>query len=226
LRLPARPYDTARVLYRTVNSEGHVMYQQNFYSVPWQRIGELLPVRITEKELIVYGPDVREIARHELYPSGITGEKHNLPEHAPGRDHHQKYELLKERFAEFGASGVLFFDELIRTRRCGKNEAARVLGLLATYHRDDLVRALERAVRYRAYSWSAVERILAAQARPRSVWESLEAEAQEQLDALFRQSPLSVRSTAEYQPLLEETAHGDETEDDQDNPDEGDDPTA
>jgi hypothetical protein len=78
LRLPARPYDTARVLYRTVNSEGHVIYQQNFYSVPWQRIGELLPVRITEKQLIVYGPDVREIARHELYPSGISGEKRSV----------------------------------------------------------------------------------------------------------------------------------------------------
>jgi hypothetical protein len=230
LSLPARPYDTAQVLYRTVNSEGHVMYRQNFYSVPWQRIGELLPLRITEKELIVYGPDVREIARHELYASGIAGEKRSLPEHAPGRDHQQKYELLKERFAEFGPAGVAFFDELIRTRRCGKNEAARVLGLLATYHRDDLARALDRAVRYRAYSWSAVERILAAQARPRSVWESLEAEAQEQLDEIFRQSPLSVRSTAEYQALLEETAPGDETEDenndDKDNDDEGDDPAA
>ena len=42
--------------------------KQNFYSAPWQRIGELLPVRITEKELIVYGPDVKEIARHELCP--------------------------------------------------------------------------------------------------------------------------------------------------------------
>jgi hypothetical protein len=117
-----------------------------------------------------------------------------------------------------------------RTRRCGKNEAARVLGLLATYHRDDLARALERAVRYRAYSWSAVERILAVQARPRSVWESLEAEAQEQLDEIFRQSPLSVRSTAEYQALLEETAPGYETDDDKDddkdNDDEGDDPAA
>ena len=224
LSLPARAYDTAQVFYRTVNSEGHVAYLQNFYSVPWQRIGELLPVRITEKELIVYGPDVREIARHELYPSGITGEKHTLPEHVPARDHQQKYELLKERFAEFGPDGVLFFDELIRTHRRGKSDAARVLGLLATYHRDDLKQALARAVRYRAYSWSAVERILAAQARPRSVWESLEAEAQEQLDEIFRQSPLSVRSTAEYQSLLEETTHGDETEDDQDNPDEGDDP--
>jgi hypothetical protein len=73
LSLPARAYDTAQVLYRTVNSEGHVMYRQNFYSVPWQRIGELLPLRITEKELIIYGPDVREIARHELCASGIAG---------------------------------------------------------------------------------------------------------------------------------------------------------
>ena len=110
-----------------MDPEGHVAYLQNFYSVPWQRIGELLPVRVTEKELIVYGPDVKEIARHELYPSGITGEKRSLPEHSPGRDHQQKHELLKQRFAEFGPDGVLFFDELLRTRRRGKDEAARVL---------------------------------------------------------------------------------------------------
>ena len=209
LSLPARPYDTAQVLYRTVNSEGHVMYRQNFYSVPWQRIGELLPLRITEKELIVYGPDVREIARHPLYASGAGGEKRVLPEHVPGRDHHQKYELLRDRFVEFGAEGTLFFDELVRTRRCGKNEAARVLGLLATYHREDLISALARATRYRAYSWSAVERILAAQARPRTAWESLQTEAQDQLDEILRDS-VAARPTAEYQTLLEETAIADE----------------
>jgi hypothetical protein len=217
LSLPAHPYDTAQVLYRTVNSEGHVFYRQNLYSVPWQRIGELLPVRITEDELIVYGPNVREIARHPLYPSSTAGEKHTLPEHSPGRDHQQKYELLNERFAEFGPDGVLFLDQLIRTRRCGKDEAARVLALLATYHRADLARALERAVRYRAFSWSAVERILAAQARPRSVWESLEAEAREQLDEVLRQAPLSTRPAADYQFLLEEMATSDEEDGDEDN---------
>ena len=216
LSLPANPYDTAQVLCRTVNSEGHVAYRQNFSSVPGQRIGELLPLRITEKELIVYGPNVKEIARHALYPSGISGEKHSLPEHSPGRDPHQKYELLKQRFAEFGSEGVLFLDALVRTRRCGKEEAARVLGLLATYHREDLARALERAARYRAFSWSAVERILAAQARPRSGWESLQADAQEQLDEILRQSPGSTRSTAEYRPPLEETAIHDETDEDDD----------
>lgn len=80
-----------------------------------------------------------------LLPSGISGEKRTLAEYSPGRDHHQKYELLKERFAEFGPEGVLFLDELVRTRRRGKDEAARVLNLLATYHREDLTRALQRA---------------------------------------------------------------------------------
>src|SRR5262249_14406946 len=108
-----------------------------------------------------------------------------------------------------------FLEELVHTRRCGKNEAARVLGLLATYHREDLARALERATRYRAFSWSAVERILAAEARPRSVWESLQTEAQEQIEEILRQAPVAARSKAEYQPLLEETPTPDEEDADE-----------
>ena len=96
----ALPIYTAQVLYRTVDADGHIAYLQNFYSVPWQRIGELLPVRVTERELIVYGPDVKEIARHELYPLGATRQKRTLPAHVPGRDHLQKRELLQQRFAE------------------------------------------------------------------------------------------------------------------------------
>lgn len=205
LPLPAQPYDTTQVLYRTVNSEGCVAYLQNFYSVPWQRIGELLPLRITESELIVYGPDLAEIARHELYPSATRGEKHCLPEHSPGRDPYHKYQLLKERFAELGTEAVRFLDGIVQTRRCGKDEAFRVLGLLGTYQREDLVKALERAGRYGAFSFSAVERILAAQARPRSDWEALQAEAREHLDDVLREPSLSSRPTAEYQELLDET---------------------
>jgi transposase len=210
LALPAQAYDTARVLYRTVDPDGYIAYLQNFYSVPWQRIGELLPVRVTENELIVYGPDVKEIARHELYPSGTASQRHSLPSHSPSRDHQQKRELLQQRFAEFGSEGVRFFEELLRARRNGKDEAARVLALLMVYRREDLMRALERATRYRAFSWSAVERILAAQAKPRSATEALVIEAQEHLDEILRRTPLAPRSTADYQALLEETADDEE----------------
>ena len=34
LPLPARPFDTAEVVYRTVDVEGFVVYRQNFYSAP------------------------------------------------------------------------------------------------------------------------------------------------------------------------------------------------
>ena len=223
LGLPTQPYDTAQVFYRTVDADGHIAYLQNFYSVPWQRIGELLPVRVTEKELTVYGPDVKEVARHELYPSGITAQKRSLPAHSPGRDHLQKRELLQQRFAEFGPEGVRFFDELLRARRNGKDEAARVLGLLTVYRREDLARALERAGRYRAFSWSAVERILAAQAKPRSAMEALTIEAREQLHEMLRQIPLDARPTAEYQALLEKTTEGDASHEGED--DGPDDPT-
>jgi hypothetical protein len=210
LPLPAHAYDTAETIYRTVNCEGYVAYRQNFYSVHWQRIGQLLPLRITEKELVVYGPEVTEIARHELFPRGTAGQRRTHTEHLRGRDAQQKYELLKQRFAEFGTEGILFFEQIVKTRRYGKEEASRVLGLLSIYHREDLRGALERAGRYRAFSLSAVERILAAQARPKLALESLEDEAREHLQELFQESPVSLRPAEEYQELLEETAKQDQ----------------
>jgi hypothetical protein len=99
-----------------------------------------------------------------------------------------------------------------------------VLGLLTVYRREDLARALERAGRYRAFSWSAVERILAAQAKPRSAMEALTIEAREQLSEMLRQIPLDPRPTAEYQALLEETTEGDASHEGED--DGPDDPTA
>ena len=67
------------------------------------------------------------------------------------------------------------------------------------------MKALERASRYHAFSFSAVERILATQARPRSAWEALQAEAREHLVDILQQPSLSPRPTAEYQELLDET---------------------
>src|SRR5438093_13535727 len=123
--------------------------------------------------LIVYGADVKEIARHELYPSGVTGQNHSLPHHAPARDQQHKRELLRQRFEEFGTVGILFFDGLLGARRNGKDEARRVLRLLAVYRREDATRPLERATRHGALSYSAVERSRAAPAQPRAAVDAL-----------------------------------------------------
>ena len=49
-----------------VDVEGLVTYCQNGYSVPWRYIGCVLPVRVTETEVIIYGPQIEEITRHAV----------------------------------------------------------------------------------------------------------------------------------------------------------------
>jgi transposase len=213
LPLPTQQYDTSQVVYRTVNTEGYVSYRGNLYSVPWQRIGEFLPVRITEKELIIYGADIEEIARHELLGPDAAGEKRTNSKHLIGPDLRRRYELLSQRYKELGPEAVCFLEEIVRTKRCGKNEAHRILGLLAMYRRDDLAAALERARRYRAYSLSAVERILATQAEPRSTVEALQEEARDHLSDILRECPVLPRSGSEYQDLLENVSEPEGPED-------------
>jgi transposase len=206
--LPAQPYDTAQVLYRIADAEGFVCYQQNFYSVPWRFIGQALPLRITADEVIVYSPTVAEIARHRLFPRGLVQQRSVDKAHRPRDDTQEQQTLLRERFSELGPSARRFLDGLLRDQRYGKSQARRVLALLASYSRKDLLAALERAVRFGAYSVQAVERILAVQAGPKSALDILADDEGQRVQPLLDE-PVAPRSAAEYQQLCEETPdHG------------------
>lgn len=205
--LPAQHYDAAPVVYRVVGVEGFLAYQHNFYSVPWRLIGQTLPVRITETEVIVYNPNLEEAAHHRLFPRGVTGQRSEDPTHRPREDSRQDEALLRDRFAELGPVARRFLDGLLRDQRCGKAQARKVLALLGTYAQADLRAALDRAVRFGAYSAAAIERILAAQARPKSVLEVLAEEERRRLPALGHE-PVPPRPLSDYQPLIEETDHG------------------
>ncbi len=207
--LPAQAYDVSAVVYRTVNVEGLVTYGQNGYSVPWRYIGSMLPVRITEKELIVYGLQVEEIARHSLLPGTVRGQRVVHKEHRPAEDARRRHTQLEERFAELGEPGRRFLEGLLKAQRYGKDQAQRVLALLGTYARSDLIAVLERAVRYGAYSHAAVERILSAQARPRTILEVL-ADEERQLPPWLGEDTVTPRLTSSYQYLCESEPHDEE----------------
>jgi transposase len=199
--LPDKPYDTAEVVYRTVNAEGMVAYRQNFYSVPWRYLGQVLPLRITEEELIVYGPNLEVLTRHRLLPRSVTGQRSELAEHRPQEDTRQREAHLRARFAELGPAASRFLEGLLKTHRMGKDQASRVLALLETYRKQDLSCALQRAVQFGAFSLRAIERILAAQAQPRTPLESLGDQQQEHLRDILRDRPVPPRPTADYEQL-------------------------
>jgi hypothetical protein len=201
LLLPAHPYDTAEVVYRTVNAEGFVSYRQNLYSVPWRYIGEALAVRITEAELTIYSRDLTVIARHRLLPHTTTAARSEQPEHRPREDQQQKEAWLRERFTELGPPATGFLEGLLASHRNGKDQAQRVLVLLEIYRRLDLQAALERAVRFGAFSLRAVERILAAQAQPKTPLEGLSDRQQQHVREILDDRPVSPRPTSDYQQL-------------------------
>jgi len=205
--LPDHAYDTAEVVYRCVSVEGCVVYCQNRYSVPWRYIGLTLPVRITDQELIVYGPHIEEIARHPLFPRQLTGQACLQAEHQPRDDSEKRYEALKQRYEELGPAAVRFLTGLVQHRRYGKDEAHKVLALLETYHRHDLLAAIERAVRYGAFSRSAIERILAVRATPKTALDALAEKEQQQLKSLLGDAPVRPRSGKDYQKLLDDQNH-------------------
>lgn len=133
-----------------------MVYRQNSYSVPWRTIGQVLPVRVTETELIVCSPQIEEIARHRLAPRGQTGQRCEQKAHRPSADPRRHEAMLRERFAELGPLAERFLGGLLSGQRYGKEQAVKVLALLSSYARADVLAALERAVRFGACSLNAV----------------------------------------------------------------------
>ncbi len=213
LPLPARPYEASTVDYRTVDAEGYVVYRQNFYATPWRLIGQTVAVRVTENALTIYDRSFVAVVQHQLFPRSVTGARRSCQDHEPPRDSELRRRQLAERFAEFGAVGTQFLEGLLGRTRYGKNQAERILALVASYPRPDVTAALERAARYGAFSLSAIGRILAVQSRPKSPLDVLADEHRTYLDSILEREPTTPRPTSDYQALLGQESCDAETTD-------------
>jgi transposase len=212
LPLPACDFQADLVVYRTVDAEGFVAWRGNRYAVPYCHIGRLLPVRLSETELTVYGPDLQEITRHPLLARSCTGQQSVLPGQHPKIDGKLQQAQLQERFAALGPAALRFYEGLLKQQRYGRAQAHRVLTLLAIYAASDVVAALERAVRYGAFAADAVERILARQAQPKTALEKWAERERQQLQDLCRDTPLSPRPVADYRHFFSaEVSHAETT---------------
>ena len=201
LALPALQFDTAQVVYRIVDTDGTIQFASNRYSVPWQLVAELLPVRILEEELVVYNKSLLEIARHALFV-GQTGQRRIAPEHLPPKDHEVQMNALRERFTALGEVAIQFLDGLLTKTRYSKHHAQKVLTLLNVYPKSDVLAAMQRAVTYRAFGYESLERILAHQGTPKPSWQQLSDSEQEAIARLTDSKPIPPRHSQEYQDLL------------------------
>ena len=155
-------------------------------------------------------------------PGTQTSVRQLIKSHHPADDPGQRTLLLQQRFGELGPIAVQFLDGLLAKQIQGKLQAQQLLALVAHYQRDDVLKALERAVHFGAFSLAAIRRILAATAKPKPLLDELAELHKDALDPSLRQEPIGPRPTSDYQHLLsaEELPHEPPTEEEsKDQPD-------
>jgi transposase len=166
LPLPAHPYDTAEVGYRVVSDDAFIRWDDVRYSVPSTSVLDLVIVRVTEHEVFVYASDLSKIACHTKAPRGHS-EPVVDPSHRPLKKGRHDVDALVARLSELGEPAALFATGLCRSQRYRGTHLVELLTLVERYDADDLLRAISRALRYRAFDAGVVSRILATTAAPR-----------------------------------------------------------
>jgi hypothetical protein len=90
---------------------------QDGHRVPWRYIGELLPVRVTENELLVYNAQMEVVAKHALLSDRTSGLAQADPAHASPRSQRVQVEQLQRRFAELCDVALRFLEGLLWRQR-------------------------------------------------------------------------------------------------------------
>lgn len=201
--LPRHPYDTARVIYRVASIDGFVAWAGNHYAVPYEHVTDILPVRITQRELFVYAADLTCVARHELAPRGAGARLdpaglHRLPSHKSPIDLDQlgvAFEKMGERAAEF------FRLMSVGPPRVWSSQARRILLLRERYSTEEIELALEHAAAFGATDHASIERILSARALPRALDEYVAEETTRRIEETLGHARTAPRDLTEYDRL-------------------------
>jgi hypothetical protein len=198
--LPRHPFDTARVVYRLCSIEGFIHWDGNRYSVPYEHVTALLPVRITQTELFVYGPGLACVAHHQLLPRG-KGAASVIGTHRPPRRDSPgaSLEVVRDQFLALSDAAREFLRGLVETHpRSAAYHARRILELRERYAAPDVAAAMAHALTFRAFSANAVARIVEVRARPRTLDEYVAAETEGKLRGLLSAERLRTRDLRSY----------------------------
>ena len=201
--LPRHPYDTARVVYRVCGIDGFVDWEGNRYAVPYDHVTDILPVRVTQRELFVYAADLRCVARHELAPRGEglkldPAQLHPLPQRRSPVDLDQ----VQVAFEAMGERAAAFFRLMsLGAPRVWGSQARQILLLRERFRTDDIDSALGHAAAFGALDHRAVERILAARSMPRTLDEYVAEETALHIEETLGHARTEPRDLTEYDRL-------------------------
>lgn len=146
-----------------VNTNCHISYSGNYYSVPYAYIGQDVEAIEMNNTLKVYYKE-KEIALHVLC-TDRKGEYITNKEHYPHSKNITSEDIMSRQrkdMAEIGDNALMFFENFIKIDGLKKYDyrtISGILSLLKTYEARTIDYACGRALYYNAYSYKVVKRI-------------------------------------------------------------------
>lgn len=164
---PTKGWDTSVVEYRIVNNESAIRWENYYYVVPNQYMFETCPVRVKDNQIIIYNPDCQPIV---TYPLAVKGSKQRYIGRA---EKSQKYVLsageVATRLQAFGPVMQEYTAMIKQSKPTSYLYHWRqILSLKANYYADDIIVAVKRALRFRAFEAQAIVNFLTINAQKKS----------------------------------------------------------
>lgn len=197
--LPTEDYVFSSSEKVSVNTNCHISYKGNYYSVPHTYIGQNVEILEVNNVLKIFFEE-KEIALHALNKD-VKGQHITNKNHYPKAKNITRDEILSRQrleMQEIGEYAVMFFENFIKSipyRKYDYRSISGVLSLRKQYNKDVIDAACRRACEYGAYSYKVVKKICEKDisALPIKYSESY---------VNFERTPLS-RSLSEYDELAE-----------------------
>jgi transposase len=167
--LPGTHYDTSRFAYRVVNNESAIQWEGYYYMVPREYIHETCPVRASVSELTIYSPDFIKLKQYPLAAKG-TIDKY-VGRHKPegARSFSLKPKEIEERLNGMGPIMQQYVEEVKKHKPSDYlHHLKQILSMKAEYYPDDIIMAVNRALRYKIYEASSIANFLTVNAQKKS----------------------------------------------------------
>lgn len=160
--LPCHEYVISEITKCTVQTNCHISYKGNYYSVPYIYIGDSVDVLITDNILKVFHKE-KEIALHPLEKTEkgkhITN-KHHYPEHKNITSDSIK-SIYREEMGKIGEHAAIFFEKFLEDagNKYNYRTITGILSLRKKYSDSVINNACHRAYTYNALRYKIVKNI-------------------------------------------------------------------